>query len=80
MFEIFFLFAEEYIFIDLINQRQYFLCSTLISCMFFKLVFEFFRKNKTRGKISEIFGKISEKLEKLNLRNPRANAASLKTF
>jgi len=28
-----------------------------------ELVFEFFRKNKTRGKISEIFGKISEKLE-----------------
>jgi len=29
-----------------------------------QVVFEFFRKNKTRGKISEIFGKISEKLEK----------------
>jgi len=28
------------------------------------LVFEFFRKNKTRGKISEIFGNFFEKLEK----------------
>jgi len=29
-------------------------------------VFEFFRKNKTRGKISEIFGKISEIFGKIS--------------
>jgi len=41
---------------------------TEIAPLFFSvvatLVFEFFRKNKTRGKISEIFGKISEKFPK----------------